>query len=93
MKNANKSGIDWDKVDAVPEEEYNYEDAPEAALEFFKNASIRMPNTTKPITMRIKLDTLAFFKQQTKHYQSLINSVLDSYARAHTKPHKKKIAH
>lgn len=85
IKNVNKSNINWDLVDAVPENEYDYEDAPEATLEFFKTASIRIPHATKPITMRIKLDTLEFFKNKTKHYQTLMNSVLDAYAEAHKK--------
>ena len=85
IKNINKTGINWKAVDSVPEEDYNYDDAPEATIEFFKTASIRMPHTTKPVTVRIKLDTLEFFKKQTKHYQTLINSVLDAYAEVHKK--------
>jgi uncharacterized protein (DUF4415 family) len=87
----NKSKIDWEKVDSVPEDEYNYDDAPEATLEFFKTAKIRMPNSTKPITMRIKSDTLEFFKKTTTHYQTLINSVLDAYVEAQKQ--KKTLAH
>lgn len=86
----NKNNIDWNAVDSVPESEYNYDDAPEATLEFFKTAHIRMPDKTKPVTMRIKLDTLEFFKQKTTHYQSLINSVLDAYVEAQKK---QKLAH
>lgn len=85
IKNINKTGIDWESVDSVAEDNYNYDDAPEATIEFFKTAGIRMPHITKPVTVRIKLDTLEFFKKQTKHYQTLINSVLDAYAKAHNK--------
>lgn len=81
----NSSGIDWKKVDAIPESEYDYNEAPEATLEFFRTASIRMPDTTKPITMRIKTNTLEFFKQQSKHYQTLMNAVLDGYVEAYKK--------
>ena len=85
-----KNKIDWDAVDSVPESDYNYDDAPEATLEFFKSAYIRVPNKTKPITMRIKADTLDFFKQKASHYQTLINNVLDAYVEAHKK---QKLAH
>lgn len=81
----NKNNIDWKAVDSIPESEYNYNDAPEATLEFFKNAHIRLPNKTKPITMRIKIDTLEFFKKKTTHYQTLINNVLDMYVEAQKK--------
>jgi uncharacterized protein (DUF4415 family) len=72
-------------VDAIPESEYDYDEAPEATLEFFRTASIRIPDTTKPITMRVKASTLEFFKHQSKHYQTLINAVLDAYVQAHQK--------
>ena len=88
--NKNSSGIDWKKVDAIPESEYDYDESPEATLEFFRTASVRMPDVTKPVTMRVKASTLDFFKHQSKHYQTLINSVLDAYVEAHKKG---KIAH
>lgn len=81
----NSRSIDWKKVDAIPESEYDYDEAPEATLEFFRTASIRMPDTTKPITVRVRASTLEFFKHQSKHYQTLINAVLDAYAEAHRK--------
>jgi uncharacterized protein (DUF4415 family) len=88
--NKSSSGIDWNKVDAIPESEYDYDEAPEATLEFFRTASIKMPDVTRPVTIRLKTGTLDFFKQQSKHYQTFINSVLDAYVEAHKKG---KIAH
>lgn len=84
------SGIDWKKVDAIPEEDYDYDEAPEATLEFFKTAKIRAPETTKPVTMRIKSGTIEFFKHKSKHYQTMMNAVLDAYVEAYKN---NKIAH
>jgi len=82
-KNTNK--INWAKVDAVPEENYDYDDAPEVTAEMFKNMTVLMPDDTKKINIRIKQSTIEFFKKNSKHYQTLINSVLDAYAEAHGK--------
>lgn len=38
--------INWDEVDSVPEEEYNYHDYPEVTPEMFKNIQISMPEET-----------------------------------------------
>ena len=85
-----RNKIDWVAVDSVAESDYNYDDAPEATLEFFQSAYIRIPNKTKPVTMRIKTDTLDFFKQKAAHYQTLINNVLDAYVESQKK---QKLAH
>jgi hypothetical protein len=60
--------INWDEVDAVPENQYDYENAPEVTAEMFKNMTILMPDDTKKINIRIKRNTIEFFKKNSKHY-------------------------
>ena len=79
MSKKNITKINWSEVDAVPEDKYNYDDAPEITSDMFKNMSILMPDDTKKINIRIKNSTIEFFKKNSKHYQTLINSVLDAY--------------
>jgi hypothetical protein len=43
----NTTQINWDEVDAVPETEYNYDDAPEISAEMFKGMTILMPDETR----------------------------------------------
>ena len=83
MTTTTSSGINWDEVDKVSEKDYDYELAPEATAEFFKTALVRMPSQTKPVTIRLKSDTLEYFKEHSTHYQRLINAVLDAYVAAH----------
>ena len=72
--------IDSNKLNTADEGEYNHIDVTEVASEFFKQANIIFPDETKSINIRIKQSTIDLFKLQSKHYQSLINAVLDAYA-------------
>lgn len=81
----NMPKIDWSAVDAVPEREYDYENAPEVTAEMFKNMTILMPDDTKKINIRVKRSTIDFFKKNSKHYQTLINSILDAYVESKQK--------
>ena len=85
----NITQIYWAKADAVPESEYDYADAPELSDNFFKNMTILMPDDTRNINIRVKNSTIEFFKKNSKHYQSMINAVLDAYVDAR----KNKVAH
>ncbi len=82
-KNTNK--INWAEVDSISEDNYNYTDAPEITANMFQNMTVLMPDDTKKINIRVKQSTIEFFKNNSKHYQTLINSVLDAYADAHNK--------
>lgn len=82
--------IDWAKADAVPEDEYDYIDAPEVPAEFFKRMTVLMPDDKKNINIRVRSRTIEYFKKNSKHYQTMINPVLDAYVEAHQK---QKLAH
>lgn len=82
MNKHHTMNINWDEIDSVPEEEYNYYDSPEVTPEMFKNIQILMPEETKKVNIRIKSNTIEFFKKNSKHYQTMINAVLDAYVEA-----------
>jgi uncharacterized protein (DUF4415 family) len=86
----NTTQINWTEVDAVPESKYNYNDAPEVSAEMFGKMTILMPDDTKNINIRVKNSTIEFFKINSKHYQTMINAVLDAYVDAQKK---QKVAH
>lgn len=79
--------FDWDKVDAIPENTYNYDDAPELTEEFLKIAFIRKPTHKKPVSLRLDEDIVEFFKKINKQYQTKINDVLRAYKIAYEKTH------
>ena len=87
MKKKSTKKINWDKVDAIPEDTYNYDDAPELTEEFLKIAFIRKPTHKKPVSLRLDEDIVDFFKKINKQYQTKINDVLRAYKIAYEKTH------
>ena len=79
MKTKYTKKIDWDKVDTIPESDYDYEDAPELTEEFLEIAFIRKPTHKKPVSLRLDEDIIEFFKKTNKQYQTKINDVLRAY--------------
>jgi uncharacterized protein (DUF4415 family) len=63
---------------AMPDEEIDFSDIPEATEDFWKTA-VRNPffrPVKKSTTLRIDADVLAWLKAQGKGYQSKINAIL-----------------
>lgn len=87
MKIKSTTKINWDKVEAIPENSYNYDEAPELTEEFLKIAFIRKPIHKKPVSLRLDEDIIDFFKKTNKQYQSKINDVLRAYKMAYEKTH------
>ncbi len=77
----NKSKTNWERIDAMRDEEIDFTDSPELNEAFFKEA-VLWPGHKKQITLRIDPDVLDFFKGQGKGYQTTINSVLRKYVDA-----------
>lgn len=84
-KSSNK--IDWDKIDAIPEDSYDYDEAPELTEEMMKIAFTRKPIHKKAVSLRIDEDIIEFFKKHNEKYQSKINDVLRAYKLAFEKVH------
>jgi uncharacterized protein (DUF4415 family) len=81
MKRTNskkQSKTDWDRVDALKDEEIDYSDNPKVDAKFFHEA-IWWPGAKKQITIRLDPDVLAFFRKQGKRYQTTINALLRKY--------------
>ncbi len=71
---------------AIKDEDIDYSDIPELGDEFWKNAKLVMPDRTQPVTLRVKQSVLDAFKAQGKGYQTLMNAVLETYAKTRLKP-------
>lgn len=84
-KNAlkNISQTDWDRVDALTDEEIDTSDSPPLGDDFFAHAELRLPESKQTITIRLDKDVLEWYKAQGKGYQTRINAVLRSYMEAH----------
>jgi uncharacterized protein (DUF4415 family) len=86
MKQSSKT--DWDRIDAMTDDDIDYSDSPEMTEEFFKLAFIRKPHHKKPVSLRLDDDIISFFKKTNKKYQTKINDVLRAYKIAYENTHR-----
>ena len=82
--NASKrqSLTDWERIDAMSDEDIDTSDIPPLDDAFFANAQVRLPERKAPITIRLDSDVLAWFRGLGKGYQTHINAVLRMYMEA-----------
>jgi uncharacterized protein (DUF4415 family) len=50
--------------------------------EFFKNATLVMPEPKTSVTLRIDREIIEWFKSEGKGYQTRMNAVLKAYVKA-----------
>lgn len=79
-----KSKTDWDRLEAMSDEDIDYSDIPPMDKNFFKTGKLRMPKAKPLISIRIDDDILEWFKAQGPGYQTRINAVLRMYKEAQT---------
>jgi len=72
------SKTDWERIDAMRDEDIDYSDIPKLGPDFFKNA-ILWPGPKKQITLRVDPDVLTFFRKHGRGYQTTMNAVLRKY--------------
>lgn len=83
----NKSQTDWQRIDAMSDEDIDFSDCPEITPEMFANSVVRRglkPITKKvQVTLRVDSDVLDWFKARGQGYQTQINALLRAYMEAH----------
>ncbi len=75
----NTSQTDWERLDAMTDEEIDYSDIPPLTEEFFNNATLRIPAVQARNLIQLDADVMAWFREQDAEYRSTINSVLRRY--------------
>jgi len=78
-----QSKTDWDRIDAMSDEDIDTSEIPPLDDDFFANAELRIPERKIPITVCIDPDILVWYRSLGKGYQTRINSVLRMYMEAH----------
>jgi len=77
---------DWERLDALEDEDIDLSDIPEITPEMFVKAIVRRglqpPLAKQQVTIRLDDDVLAWFRAQGKGYQTRINSLLRAYMEA-----------
>ncbi len=85
-----KSLTDWDRIEALTDEEIDFSDSPEITPEMFAKAVVRRGLKSKSkkvqLTLRVDSDVVSWFKEQGQGYQSRINALLRAYMEAHQHP-------
>jgi uncharacterized protein (DUF4415 family) len=83
---SSKSQTDWERLDAMTDEDIDLSDCPEITPEMFAKAVVRRglpnPKTKAQVTLRIDSDVLEWFKSQGRGYQTQINTLLREYMKA-----------
>ncbi len=84
---SSKSQTDWERLDAMTDEDIDLSDCPEITPEMFAKAVVRrglkpVPNKAQ-VTLRLDQDVLDWFKAQGRGYQTQINALLRAYMEAH----------
>jgi uncharacterized protein (DUF4415 family) len=81
------SQTDWQRLDAMSDEEIDFSDCPEVTPEQFAKAVVRrsLPSAknTAQVTLRIDSDVLEWFKSRGQGYQTQINTLLRAYMETH----------
>jgi uncharacterized protein (DUF4415 family) len=82
-----KSQTDWQRLDAMSDEEIDLSDCPEITPERFAKAVVRrglpVAKGKAQVTLRIDSEVLEWFKSQGRGYQTQINALLKAYMEAH----------
>ena len=71
------------KLHGKNDRDINYEDSPATTKDFWKNATVFMPEHKIHLSMRLDEGVVDFFKSEGRGYQSRINAVLKAYVHAH----------
>ncbi len=77
------SETDWERIDAMADEEIDVSDIPPLDDEFFAKAQWRMPKWKTAVTLSVDDDVLKWFEAQGAEFQQRINAALRIYAEAH----------
>lgn len=90
-----KGRADLPRLRRMSEREIARTSPPELAdlpADFWTSATVVDPIPKQPISLRVDVDVLGWFKQQGPRYQSRMNAVLRAYMTANAKPGRPKRA-
>jgi len=80
----NLSKTNWERIDALTDNEIDTSDIPPVTEEQVKRAVLRMPRQPAvAVTVHLDPDVLAWFKASGKEYEQRMNAALRIYVEAH----------
>jgi uncharacterized protein (DUF4415 family) len=78
------SNTDWERLSTMEDKDIELSESPELDKDFFANATLRMPEAKKAVSLRLDPDVLEWYKTNGPGYQTRINAVLRMYMKAKT---------
>jgi uncharacterized protein (DUF4415 family) len=78
-----RSKTNWTRVDSLSDRDIDYSDIPELDKNFFKSATLVLPEPKTTMTIRLDQQVLEWFKAKGPGYQTRINALLRAYMEAH----------
>lgn len=84
----NPATTDWQRVDAMTDEDIDTSDIPPLTETFFARATLRVPRPVVTTTLKIDAEVLRWFKAQGDDYEQRLNAALRIYAEAHQAAHR-----
>lgn len=78
-----RSKTNWTRVDSLSDRDIDYSDIPELDKDFFKSATLVLPEPKTAVTIRLDQRVLEWFKAKGPGYQTRINALLRAYMEAH----------
>jgi uncharacterized protein (DUF4415 family) len=80
MNNINISRTDWDRIDAMTDEDIDTSDIPPLTDGFFAKARLRMPNTSvSKVSVAVDAETLAWFQAKGGEQEQYMTIALRTY--------------
>ena len=78
------SRTDWQKLEAMTDEEIDYSDIPPLDDNFFARATLRLPHQPQvTVTMQVDRDVFAWFNAQGDGWERRVRAALRIYVEAH----------
>jgi uncharacterized protein (DUF4415 family) len=74
-----KSKTDWKHLASKSDRDIDLSDIPELGPDFWRKATLRMPEIKESVTIRVDREVLQWFRSQGRGYQTKMNAVLRSY--------------
>ncbi|NJN86579.1 MAG: hypothetical protein HC881_10045 [Leptolyngbyaceae cyanobacterium SL_7_1] len=79
----NTSKTDWDRIDAMNDEDIDTSDIPPLSEEFFAKAQLRMSKSSVKVSVQVDPETFAWFQAQGEQAEQQMSAALKIYAEAH----------
>jgi len=76
------SATDWDYLASESDKGIDFSDIPRLGPDFWRKATLRIPQRKDSVTLRLDHDVLEWFRGKGRGYQTRINAVLRTYVNA-----------